>query len=83
MPSLKDDKLVVFRADEDLEDDEQKKTNCLNFFFICTILLTSLLKDDKQVVLPARSPPRCSLRSLPGFLRPPIGWSFLKLITRS
>ena len=22
---LKDDKLVVFRADEDLEDDEQKK----------------------------------------------------------
>ena len=25
MPSLKDDKLVVFRADEDLEDDEQKK----------------------------------------------------------
>ena len=25
MLSLKDDKLVVFRADEDLEDDEQKK----------------------------------------------------------
>ena len=23
MPSLKDDKMVVFRADEDLEDDEQ------------------------------------------------------------
>ena len=32
MPSLKDDKLVVFRADEDLEDDEQKKTDCLNLF---------------------------------------------------
>ena len=33
MPSLKDDKLVVFRADEDLEDDEQKKTNCLILFY--------------------------------------------------
>ena len=32
MLSLKDDKLVVFRADEDLEDDEQKKTDCLNLF---------------------------------------------------
>ena len=82
MPSLKDDKLVVFRADEDLEDDEQKKQIAW-ILFICMILVTSLLKDDKQVILPARSPPRCFLRSLPGFLRPPIGWSFLKLITRS
>ena len=32
MLCLKDDKLVVFRADEDLEDDEQKKANCLNSF---------------------------------------------------
>ena len=79
---LKDDKLVVFRADEYLEDEEQKN-KLSEFFFICMILVTSLLKDDKQVVLPARSPPRCFLRSLPGFLRPPIGWSFLKLITRS
>ena len=79
---LKDDKLVVFRADEYLEDEEQKN-KLSEFFFISMILVTSLLKDDKQVVLPARSPPRCFLRSLPGSLRPPIGWSFLKLITRS
>ena len=83
MLSLKDDKLVVLRADEVLGDDEQKKDKLSESFFICTISLTSPLKDDKQVVLLARSPPRCFLRSLPGFLRPPIGWSFLKLITRS
>ena len=30
MPSLKDDKLVVFRADEDLEDDEQNIARIAN-----------------------------------------------------
>ena len=38
MLCLKDDKLVVFRADENLEDEEQKKANCLNSFYLHDIV---------------------------------------------